>query len=149
LYTEVVGEALACDLVGRFYLISCISANGLYSFLYGFDYDASEDDQTVFSIMGFKVKVYAIAENLQDTWLEDFDKTSQSAYFGTSQKGWTSDQLALQWLERFHESSFQISGYQKRLLILGGHGSHCTIEFLMRAAEYNILIAIFPPPFNS
>jgi hypothetical protein len=25
--------------------------------------------------------------DLQDTWLEDFDETSQSAYFGASQKG--------------------------------------------------------------
>jgi hypothetical protein len=44
--------------------------------------------------------------DLQDTWLEDFDETSQSAYFGVSQKGWTSDELGLQWLGRFHEHSF-------------------------------------------
>ena len=83
--------------------------------------------------------------DLQDTWLEDFDETSQVAYFGASQKGWTSDELGLAWLDRFHESSFQISGYQKRLLILDGHGSHCSLDFLLKAVNYNILVVIFPP----
>jgi hypothetical protein len=34
----------------------------MLSFLYGFDYDASGNDQTVFSPMVFNVKVYTIAE---------------------------------------------------------------------------------------
>jgi hypothetical protein len=68
--------------------------------------------------------------DLQDTWVDDFDQSTQNAYFGTSQTGWTNDQLGLNWLERFHESTFQIAGYQKRLLVLDGHSSYLTIAFL-------------------
>jgi hypothetical protein len=33
--------------------------------------------------------------DLQDTWVDDFDQSIQNAYFGTSQTGWTNDQLGL------------------------------------------------------
>jgi speckle-type POZ protein len=38
-------------------------AQSMLSFLYGFNYDSSGNDQTVFSPMVFSVKVYTIAEN--------------------------------------------------------------------------------------
>ena len=83
--------------------------------------------------------------DLQDSWLEDFNHCHQSAYFGTSKKGWTSDQLGLAWLDRFHEATYGISGYQKRLLIIDGHSSHVNMAFITKAADYNILVVVFPP----
>jgi hypothetical protein len=41
--------------------------------------------------------------DMQDSWLEDFDTTSQNAFFGLSQTGWTSNDHGLSWLSRFHE----------------------------------------------
>jgi hypothetical protein len=40
--------------------------------------------------------------DLQDTWLEDFDHSSDQAYFATSIKGWTNDDLSIQWLHIFN-----------------------------------------------
>ena len=83
--------------------------------------------------------------DLQDSWLEDFDDCRQFAYFGTSKKGWTSDELGLAWLDRFHEATHEIAGYQKRLLILDGHSSHVNMAFVTKAIDFNILIVVFPP----
>ena len=83
--------------------------------------------------------------DLQDSWLEEFNPKTHRAYFGTSKKGWTTDGLGLVLLDRFHEETFQISGYQKRLLIIDGHSSHVNMAFITQAIAYNILIVVFPP----
>ena len=36
--------------------------------------------------------------DLQDTWLEDYDHSSEEAYFAVSKKGWTNEDLGLSWL---------------------------------------------------
>jgi hypothetical protein len=83
--------------------------------------------------------------DLLDNWLDEIDELGHRAYFGASPNGWTSHELSLAWLDRFHEFSFTISGYQKRLLIIDGHSSHVSMEFLTKAIDYNILIAVLPP----
>jgi hypothetical protein len=83
--------------------------------------------------------------DLQDSWLEEFDESSQKAYFGASSTGWTSDELGLQWLERFEQQTKQQAASRKRLIILDGHSSHVNMAFIDRADAYRILIAVFPP----
>ena len=83
--------------------------------------------------------------DLQDTWIQDFDYHKDLAYFGASEKGWTTHVLTLEWLQRFHEATFGISGYSKRVLILDGHSSHVNLDFLQLAIDYNILIVVLPP----
>ena len=40
------------------------------------------------------------SHDLQDTWLEDFDHSIDLAYFASSEKGWTNENLGVSWLER-------------------------------------------------
>jgi hypothetical protein len=44
----------------------------------------------------------AKSSNLQTSWLDDFNAQEQVAYFGSSEKGWTNDNLGLSWLEIFN-----------------------------------------------
>ena len=45
-----------------------------------------------------------ITHDLQDIWLEDYEYSSEDAYFVASQKGWTSENLGLFWLEKIFEA---------------------------------------------
>ena len=84
--------------------------------------------------------------NLQDAWLEDF--SSEDAFFTTSPNGWTSNSLGMSWLTEVfdrHTKSKARQGRDWRLLLLDGHGSHMTMEFLEWCSLHKILVAIYPP----
>ncbi|EEA24638.1 pogo transposable element, putative [Talaromyces marneffei ATCC 18224] len=66
-----------------------------------------------------------------------------------SPKGWTSDELGLQWLEKIFEPftrPLTVGAY--RLLILDGHSSHLTPEF-NRACEKSNIITCCLPAYSS
>jgi hypothetical protein len=88
----------------------------------------------------------AVSGNLQDTWLQDYRPEEQPCWFASSPNGWTSDELGLSWLQS--HSDPQTSEKARRdwgLLILDGHGSHCTLDFLEWCHKRRILVAIYPP----
>jgi hypothetical protein len=62
-----------------------------------------------------------------------------------SETGYTSDVIALRWLESFNEQTAPIADGEKRLLLLDGHHSHCTYEFLTRAKSLGIICLGYPP----
>jgi hypothetical protein len=41
--------------------------------------------------------------DLQSTWIEDFDRSSDEAFFAVSKKGWTNEELGFSWLSRIFE----------------------------------------------
>ena len=62
-----------------------------------------------------------------------------------SPKGWTDQELGLKWLERdFERNSRPKSPGDYRLLILDGHNSHCTYQFIKFSAEHRIIIICLP-----
>ena len=84
--------------------------------------------------------------NLQDTWLEDYDCSSEEAYFAVSKKGWTNEDLGLSWLSKvFEPTTRSKAGHSKRLLIVDGHSSHVNMKFIDYCDEHNILLGILPP----
>ena len=84
--------------------------------------------------------------DLQNTWLEDFDHSSEKAYFAVSQKGWTNEDLGLSWLTKLFEPSTRPkAGYAKRLLIVDGHSSHVNLAFINHCDQSGILLGILPP----
>ena len=84
--------------------------------------------------------------DLQDTWLEDYDHSSEKAYFAISQKGWTSEALGLSWLTKLFEPLTRSkAGYAKRLLIVDGHSSHVNLAFINYCDQNGILLGILPP----
>ena len=84
--------------------------------------------------------------DLQDTWLEDYDHSSEEACFAVSKKGWTNEDLRPSWLsEPFEPATRSKAGYAKRLLIVDGHSSHVNKKFINYCDQIGILLAILPP----
>ncbi|KAJ6437943.1 DDE superfamily endonuclease, CENP-B-like protein [Purpureocillium lavendulum] len=85
---------------------------------------------------------------VQDTWLTEFDPEHQSAFFTTSETGWTSHQLGKEWLtgvfDRFTKAKAR-NGRDYRLLITDGHSSHVNMDFLEWCDQHRIIVAVFPP----
>ncbi|OAQ58563.1 DDE superfamily endonuclease, CENP-B-like protein [Purpureocillium lilacinum] len=64
---------------------------------------------------------------VQDSWLTEFEPEHQSAFFTTSETGWTNHELGKEWLtsvfDRFTKAKAR-NGRDYRLLITDGHSSH-------------------------
>ena len=85
---------------------------------------------------------------LQDTWVQDFDATTQSAYFATSPTGWTNNELGLAYIDCLFDKETKPkarNGRDWRLLILDGHGSHLNKKFIEKCDSKRILLAFYPP----
>jgi DDE superfamily endonuclease len=65
----------------------------------------------------------------------------------TSPNGWTDFELGLLWLQHDFEpqSHAQNKSGSPRLLILDGHNSHCSTEFLSYAEKKQIHLVCLPP----
>ena len=88
----------------------------------------------------------AVSGNIQDTWLQDFDPTVHKSFFASSPSGWTNNNLGLAWLKQVFDRETKAKARQSyRLLILDGHGSHVTMEFIQYCDKNKILLAIYPP----
>ena len=59
--------------------------------------------------------------------------------------GYTNDQVGLEWLEHFDKHTREKTVGRKRLLILDGHGSHHTREFITFCDAHNIVPFGLPP----
>ncbi|CCT63413.1 related to transposase [Fusarium fujikuroi IMI 58289] len=85
---------------------------------------------------GKTVQQQHFPENLD--FLEDWE-------FACSDKGWTSNKLALVWLRKvFIPSTQPEKKNEPRLLILDGHGSHVTEDFLWECYNNNIYLLFLP-----
>lgn len=65
--------------------------------------------------------------------------------FEASEKGWTSDAIALKWLQEIFIPQTKQKKPSKRLLIVDGHGSHCTDDFLYECYKNDIYLLFLPP----
>jgi hypothetical protein len=84
--------------------------------------------------------------NIQDTWLQDFDPTKHRAFFTSSLSGWTSNDIGLSWLKQvFDRETKAKARLSWRLLILDGHGSHVTMDFIDYCDANKILLMVYPP----
>ncbi|KAJ6437064.1 hypothetical protein O9K51_10361 [Purpureocillium lavendulum] len=85
---------------------------------------------------------------VQDSWLTEFEPEHQSAFFTTSETGWTNHELGKEWLtsvfDRFTKAKAR-NGRDYRLLITDGHSSHVNMDFLEWCDQHRIIVAVFPP----
>jgi hypothetical protein len=80
---------------------------------------------------------------IQDTWLDNFDKNGEIAYFAVTQKGWTNENVGLYWLEYiFDRHTKAKAGNHRRLLIVNGHNSHVNMRFINYCDQNHILLAV-------
>ncbi|KAK2470259.1 hypothetical protein H9L39_17876 [Fusarium oxysporum f. sp. albedinis] len=85
---------------------------------------------------GKTVQQQHFPENLD--FLEDWGFTS-------SEKGWTNNHIALIWLKMVFIPSTKLENPKEpRLLILDGHGSHMTKDFLFECCNNNIFVLFLP-----
>ncbi len=84
--------------------------------------------------------------DLQDTWLEDYNCSSDEAYFAVSKKGWTNEELGLSWLSKLFEPiTRKKAGNARRLLLVDGHSSHVNLRFIEFCDDHGIILVILPP----
>jgi len=83
-------------------------------------------------------------QDLQKQWFKDqFDK---DWYVAVSSNGWTSNDLAVGWLEEvFIPRTEPEDPSEPRLLICDSHGSHTTDDFMIRCYRSNIYLLFLPP----
>ena len=95
-------------------------------------------------VTGRKLRCAVIfkGQSLQTTWFP-------SSYvpdwiYTTSENGWTSKAIGVEWLQRIFIPETAVSDGQYRLLILDGHGSHIDIDFLWLCKLHRIQLLYLP-----
>jgi hypothetical protein len=86
------------------------------------------------------------AETLQSSWVEEIDGNHHRAFITSSTSGWSNNQIGIGWLVQvFDRCTKEKAQRSYRLLIVDGHGSHLTMDFIDYCDRNRILLAIFPP----
>jgi hypothetical protein len=91
--------------------------------------------------------IYESANNtIQSSWVEEIQSGEHSVLVSSSPSGWTNNDIGLAWLQQVFDRFTKEKARRKyRLLILDGHGSHVTMDFINYCDQNKILLAIFPP----
>jgi hypothetical protein len=83
---------------------------------------------------------------IQSSWVEEIQPGIHSVLVSSSPTGWTNSNIGLAWLEQVFDRFTKTKARRKwRLLILDGHGSHVTMDFINYCDQNKILLAILPP----
>lgn len=90
--------------------------------------------------------IYQGNAGIQSSWVDDLMAAQHQVFVGYSPTGWTNNDLGLAWLKLvFDRYTKAVAGRSWRLLIVDGHGSHVTADFIEYCISNRILLAIFPP----
>ena len=85
-------------------------------------------------------------KDIQSSWVQDIKARTHSVHVSSSPSGWTNNDLSLAWLEQVFDRYTKAKARRSyRLLILDGHGSHITMDFIKYCDQNKILLAILPP----
>ncbi|KAK0368171.1 transposase [Colletotrichum limetticola] len=91
-------------------------------------------------------------KSVQQQWFPLQLNPYDSWKFTATDNGWTTDETALQWLKEVflpQTKTPPIEGLSKlnqpRLLVLDGHGSHTTTEFMWECYRNNVYLLFLPP----
>ena len=91
--------------------------------------------------------IFTAEGSLNSRWLPDKLEV-QGWRWATSNKGWSNNTLAFEWLERVFEPCTahppSSSSNTRRLLILDGHGSHITGRFITFCIDHAIDLMVLP-----
>jgi hypothetical protein len=88
----------------------------------------------------------ATSGSVQSSWVEEINPKKHSAFITSSPSGWTNNDIGLAWLKQVFDRCTKAKARRSyRLLIIDGHGSHVTMDFIDYCDRNRILLAIFPP----
>jgi hypothetical protein len=83
---------------------------------------------------------------IRSAWVNDIQVKEHDVFVSLSPSGWTNNDIGIAWLEQVFQRRTRVKAGKKwRLLILDGHGSHVTKDFIDYCFQRRILLAIFPP----
>ena len=78
--------------------------------------------------------------------MEEIQSGEHSVLVSSSPSGWTNNDIGLAWLKQVFDRFTKAKARRKYcLLILDGHGSYVTMDFINYCDRNKILLAIFPP----
>jgi hypothetical protein len=91
--------------------------------------------------------IFASAKGeIRSTWVDEIEVGKHDVFVPSSPTGWSNNDIGLAWLEQvFDRSTKRMAGRSYRLLILDGHGSHITMDFIEYCDKRRILLMVFPP----
>ena len=82
-------------------------------------------------------------KTVQQQWFPQ-DLTPYNGWqFTSTENGWTTNSTAIEWLQKVFLP--QTNTIEPRLLILDGHGSHETTDFMYLCYQHNIRLLFLPP----
>jgi hypothetical protein len=97
------------------------------------------------SAAGKKIRPLIVFKG-QSVQLQWFSHTDCPDWLYTSsEKGWTSNEIGLQWLKTIFIPETQPEDKEWRILVVDGHGSHITVDFLFECHRYQIRPVFLPP----
>ena len=83
-------------------------------------------------------------KQIQQAWIPE-DSFDPHTVIQVSPNGWTDQEIALQWLKHFdHWTHSQVRG-QYRMLVMDGHVSHVSLEFVTYCENHKIIPLCLPP----
>ena len=86
--------------------------------------------------------------DIQAEWVEAATSQQHQAHVAPSETGWTSDIIAMHWLQEVFDRYTKqeaTNGLKYRLLYIDGHGSHLNMNFIKWCDNNRIILAIYPP----
>jgi hypothetical protein len=87
--------------------------------------------------------------SIQSSWVEGIQAGKHNAFISSSPNGWSNNDIGLAWLEqvfdRYTREKAEKDRRAWRLLILDGHGSHVTMDFIDYCDQNRILLMVLPP----
>ncbi|KAJ8117443.1 hypothetical protein OPT61_g1348 [Boeremia exigua] len=93
-----------------------------------------------------KKKVRQLLQDGNCEWVAEIDPETEPIYATLSPSGWTNNEIGLSWLKQVFDRYTKAKARQSyRLLIVDGHGSHLTREFIEYCHKNRIILAILPP----
>jgi hypothetical protein len=83
-------------------------------------------------------------KHVQQQWFPDSrDSQWDDWYFTTSLTGWTNNEIAIRWLKMVFIPHTQPKNDQWRVLIVDGHKSYTSVEFMELCIESKIYLVFF------
>ena len=83
---------------------------------------------------------------IQSSWVDAIQPGKHEVFVTSTPSGWTTNNTGLAWLEQvFDRKTKHKASRSRRLLIIDGHGSHVTMDFIQYCDRNRILLCILPP----
>jgi hypothetical protein len=83
--------------------------------------------------------------NIREHWVKDLQPEEHQIHVGSTPSGWTNNDYGIAGVKDvFNRYTQEKARRGWRLLILDGHGSHVTLQFIEFCTENKIILAVFP-----